>query len=185
MKICKKCSIEQELDQFCKVKKNKDGLSGECKTCRYGHEPHNKECTEKVCTNCKTTKPIDKYGWVNKYKEWRMSICKTCKTKMRTPNPEYIKRKQTTSYFKKLKERYGLTKEQYHQILEDQDNKCKICNRTSETKLCVDHCHDTNVVRGLLCGLCNQGLGSFKDNSQYLLQAIKYLQDTNTDKTTI
>jgi len=185
MKICKKCLIKKELSNFRLVKKNKDGLSGTCKTCQYGHEPHTKECAEKICTHCKELKEIEKFSWINKSKTWKASMCKTCKTKMRKPNLEYIKRKQTTRYFSKLKERYSLTKEQYHQMLENQGNKCKICNNSSETKLHVDHCHTTNIVRGLLCNKCNQGLGSFKDNSQYLLQAIKYLQDTNTDKTTI
>lgn len=43
-------------------------------------------------------------------------------------------------------------------------------------KLVVDHCHETGVVRGLLCHNCNRGLGLFKDSETSLVEAIKYLK---------
>ncbi len=45
--------------------------------------------------------------------------------------------------------------------------------------LSVDHCHKTNVVRGLLCNECNSGLGKFKDNIDVMASAISYLQQNN------
>ena len=59
------------------------------------------------------------------------------------------------------------------------DGKCHICQSEESRKgfkdLCIDHCHDTLKVRGLLCNSCNVGLGCFKDNSKLLKIAIDYL----------
>lgn len=85
---------------------------------------------------------------------------------------------------------YGITEIEYNEILEKQNGVCAICERSVEEKnkeytggkipammrnLAVDHCHDTNVVRGLLCYDCNTGLGKFKDNSMLLEKAALYL----------
>ncbi len=43
-------------------------------------------------------------------------------------------------------------------------------------RCCVDHCHKTGKIRGLLCASCNGGLGLFKDNPQALANAILYLK---------
>ena len=80
--------------------------------------------------------------------------------------------------------RYGITKEWYYTILENQDNKCAICETTEiqrkgHTHFHVDHNHESGQVRGLLCDLCNRGLGYFKDNDQLLNKAVKYLRKYN------
>lgn len=73
---------------------------------------------------------------------------------------------------------YGLTPEQYLDMLEEQQGKCAICNEVPTTKrgLAVDHDHATGKVRGLLCTGCNTALGSFKDNEELLTSAIEYLR---------
>lgn len=50
---------------------------------------------------------------------------------------------------------------------------CAICG--GKEKLVVDHDHETDKVRGLLCFFCNLGLGNFRDNPQLLKKAIEYL----------
>lgn len=180
MKKCRTCLKEKELTDFRKVKRNRDGLSGNCKTCDYGHEPHKKATVEKVCTKCKELKLIDQYRFTDSTHCFRKAECNKCLNKRKEEN-----RAKTHFYRRRdLVDKYGISLEIFNQMKLDQDNRCKICNNITE-KLNVDHCHDTELVRGLLCSNCNWGLGNFKDNSQYLLQAIKYLQDTNTDKITI
>lgn len=49
-----------------------------------------------------------------------------------------------------------------------------------KSKLVVDHCHDTGIVRGLLCHNCNRALGLFKDKIEVLKNAIKYLEGATT-----
>jgi hypothetical protein len=51
------------------------------------------------------------------------------------------------------KRKYGLSADQYETMLKAQDYRCKICKKRQ--KLCVDHCHKTGRVRGLLCIPCN------------------------------
>lgn len=55
-----------------------------------------------------------------------------------------------------------------------QPQSCCICGRTDS--LCMDHCHSTGQVRGLLCPMCNTGLGCFADDIQRLQAAIRYLR---------
>lgn len=75
----------------------------------------------------------------------------------------------------RLVHRYGITVDQYKEMLEKQKNLCAICKKSKEEKLSVDHCHKTKKVRGLLCGSCNRGLGMFMDDIDLLRNAIEYL----------
>lgn len=77
-----------------------------------------------------------------------------------------------------LKQTYGITIEDYDDILGDQGNGCAICGMTPEDngrRLDVDHCHSTGKVRGLLCHACNLGIGKFRDDPILLISASKYL----------
>lgn len=76
--------------------------------------------------------------------------------------------------------RYKLTLDEYNNIIAQQNNQCAICGQlfdSSQTKTPnIDHCHTTGKVRGILCPLCNKGLGNFKDNTDILRRAISYLE---------
>lgn len=74
-----------------------------------------------------------------------------------------------------LKSRYDLSPKQYRQMVDDQGGICAVCEQ--QANLDVDHDHATQKVRGLLCFRCNAGLGSFKDNPEFLENAIRYLKD--------
>lgn len=77
--------------------------------------------------------------------------------------------------------RYGLTLEQFDQMLTEQHGRCLICRKTES--LVVDHCHTTGKVRGLLCNLCNTALGSFRDSPEILTSAIEYLTRSSSGAT--
>lgn len=75
-------------------------------------------------------------------------------------------------------ERYGLTWDDYHAMLEEQGQCCAICGlHQSEVgaPLVIDHDHDSGKVRALLCAACNRGLGCFRDDPQRLDAASRYL----------
>ena len=69
---------------------------------------------------------------------------------------------------------YGLSAADYNRILARQNGVCGICKRPGR-KLCVDHCHATGKVRGLLCHNCNRGLGFYNDNPAFTRAATAYL----------
>lgn len=80
-----------------------------------------------------------------------------------------------------LRARYGIDIEEYERMFEEQGGVCSICNGSpirggKETALCVDHCHSTGIIRGLLCWRCNGALGLFEDDPQRLANAILYLE---------
>jgi len=91
--------------------------------------------------------------------------------KWRESNPQKAKRIRIR--------KYGLSYEQFEQMVLDQGGKCAICGYSDRKKPLffpvIDHCHKTGKVRGLLCMNCNQGLGRFKDNATFLKNAIAYL----------
>ena len=81
-----------------------------------------------------------------------------------------------------IRRQYGITLEQYNDMLEKQDYKCAICNDEDEVegrRLAIDHCHTSGKIRGLLCGKCNRAIGLLKDNTKLLTNAIKYLGASN------
>lgn len=72
-------------------------------------------------------------------------------------------------------------KVEYDKFYQLQNGKCAICGVESGSgnrgdKLALDHCHSTQKLRGLLCHRCNTAIGLFKDNTQIIESAIKYLQ---------
>jgi Autographiviridae endonuclease VII len=70
---------------------------------------------------------------------------------------------------------YGISAAEYDALLAKQGGVCAICRKHSKRRLCVDHCHRTGTVRGLLCDRCNLGLGSLKEDQASLVAALAYL----------
>ena len=80
-----------------------------------------------------------------------------------------------------LRKMYGIGHADYERMLEEQGGGCAICgsskpNGNSRRWLHVDHCHETGLVRGVLCSTCNSGLGSFGDDIGRLEAAVLYLK---------
>ena len=72
--------------------------------------------------------------------------------------------------------RYGLAPEQYQQLLQVQNNQCAICKIDLTTAIKhIDHHHELNHIRGILCHKCNMGLGLFQENPTLLDAAKTYL----------
>ena len=86
----------------------------------------------------------------------------------------------------------GLTPDDLTRMIQEQNNKCAICMQPESrvykdrlngsmriANLCIDHDHETGIVRDLLCHDCNTALGKFKDDIHLLESAINYLKKHN------
>lgn len=150
------------------------------------------ETTMKTCSTCKEIKELDQFY---KYKNRQQHHCKKCHIeyskkyieKNRDKVKERLKNYYKTNYSKikikqkhtELKRIYGITLNEYNQLLKEQNDSCFICQKHQSNfkrKLAVDHDHKTGKVRGLLCHNCNTSLGKFNDDTIVLKRAIEYLE---------
>ena len=87
-----------------------------------------------------------------------------------------------TAKFAQLKFCWGVTREQYNELLEKQNHSCYMC-KTHISKLdrglFVDHNHQTGKVRGLLCHKCNVVIGFTEESIDRLEKIINYLKKHN------
>jgi len=132
-----------------------------------------------LCSKCKINPRAPSQRWCQSCRnEYNRKYYKRNPQKINEANRKWREVNETPEYiFKRnLKVRYGLTLEQYHKLLQAQENRCAICNQLFEdSKVCVDHNHTTGNVRGLLCTFCNVGLGYFREDSTIMNAAIKYI----------
>jgi len=112
------------------------------------------------------------------------SYCKLCNMAVSEEwarrNPEKrqaaYKRFAKTDKAKAIQRRYwyGLSEEQYRSLISQHNGQCAICKRS--VPLCLDHCHTTKAIRGMLCRQCNAVLGMVREQVPVLESAIAYLR---------
>jgi len=89
-------------------------------------------------------------------------------------------RGRTVGYDRRLMTLYNLSKEDRQRILVIQNYKCAICGKPEglgKDRLDLDHNHKTGEPRGLLCGICNAGIGFLLDSVELMKKAIEYLEE--------
>jgi hypothetical protein len=69
---------------------------------------------------------------------------------------------------------YGMSVEDLDAMLLAQHGACAICQTAPAVH--VDHDHQTNKVRGLLCFRCNAALGQLGDDPLVVRRAARYLE---------
>jgi hypothetical protein len=75
-----------------------------------------------------------------------------------------------------LRRLYGLSLEDYDVMLRRQGGACATCKRKFKQSLCVDHCHITGLLRGLLCKNWNVGNGYLGDNPRVMRNSADYTE---------
>lgn len=129
---------------------------------------------DKKCISCRKIKPLDQFQ-KTKGRPGETKVCLTCRQRNNNTATRHYYEGRTSS-------KDHFTSEDYNLVLASQGGGCAICKKPEPEgrKLCVDHDHITDRIRGLLCTKCNAGLGQFKDNAELLKQAIRYLGATPT-----
>lgn len=143
----------------------------------------------KLCRICKELKPEKEFSSRGgKQKHQLRNECNLCKRalmrdwhKATKHLPEHAHKRRWSQKLTWLKTEYGLTWEKFCAIFYRQGGRCAVCECAITINLesrdtCVDHCHETNKVRGLLCRLCNAGIGCLKESPANLLRAYHHLQ---------
>lgn len=138
------------------------------------------------CFDCGGIMTLDKFNNHPNGFGGKKTHCKSCQKIRKAKSIEnnsdkFVSQQKKWQITRRLKN-YGLTFEQYEAIMLKQNSKCKICRTEVDIKtVAIDHCHTNGHIRGFLCGTCNSGLGFFKDNTDYLRNAIKYLNDNGEE----
>jgi hypothetical protein len=199
-KACAICKVVKPLDDFAKNNRRADGRGSYCKPCareKY-HRPaaernrsverpalvtdehgtvvwSEAEGTQK-CRKCGEVRPLSQFYWEADKGRHRYR-CKDCH--LGQSRQRWQRTGGRNQRLANLKSKFGLTEDQYAELLAAQGGRCKICGRTPKELgrryLAVDHCHTNGHVRGLLCSACNCGIGMFGDDIARLQSAIEYL----------
>lgn len=141
----------------------------------------NKECVE-----CNIPRPIESFypehPRVQNDTRRGSSYCKECRAIRAKRSRDASREKHPPKPVNRnvwLKSLYGITSEDYNDMLVLQGGVCAICKNPPTLRMLhlrVDHCHKTGRVRGLLCHGCNTGIGNLKDSEYNLKAAIQYLR---------
>ncbi len=120
----------------------------------------------KTCLRCGKIKPLHSFYAHEEGRKFTHPQCKKCLSKSRKDN--YTLRE------------YGITLNDYDEMLRNQGGGCKICGTKTPKgsgRFHIDHDHKTGKVRGILCNNCNMALGLMKDNPKILISAAQYLNE--------
>lgn len=148
MKTCTNCKEQFDTGGFHKDANRKDGLATWCKKC--------------------ATQSARRY-----YRDGPISQALNRK-RSKIPLEERDRRNRIVTSRLMMRKKYGITFEQYEVMYAEQQGKCLICLKHKD-RLAVDHCHSSGTVRGLLCRVCNSGIGLLKDDPVLVARALDYL----------
>lgn len=178
-KCCSRCKETKLIEMFNFKPTTQDGRNTICRTCtnifsvrsNQKRKLHREVAIEKRCSHCDLIKPAKDFYIDKGYEEGLSKRCRLCH--------------RATIHLARRCRQFGITVEQYVYMAHAQNDVCAICKRipldVHPNGFSIDHCHNTGIVRGLLCNHCNTGLGFFEDNPKALAQAIVYLnQQTNS-----
>jgi len=186
MKTCRDCGEAKPLSEFPRNAGLPDGHGIYCKGCfalryrAYREKKAREEGREikpkrevpegyRWCPECQTMKSLEEFPRNRGARGGRGGYCKPCHNAKGKATYERLYG-STRDYH--LKQRYGLTSADVEAMIEAQGGTCATCPGKPEH---VDHDHETDKVRGILCFNCNQALGNVRDSPEVLQNLIDYL----------
>lgn len=188
---CSACGIYKPWSEYTVAAKGPRGHLSNCRQCshqRYRAKTSRPERKSylvddrgRECTACQTYKPWDDFPPHAKGARGRNWQCRPCaRAAGRAWSAEHPERRDRL----KLRSQascFGLDPDMVEVHFIAHSGLCDICGRRAEEanarvkRLSIDHDHNSGAFRGLLCGSCNTGLGSFRDDPKLLAAATKYL----------
>lgn len=122
----------------------------------------------KICRKCQRRKRPDDFGAYPANRDGLQSWCRECRSadlrRRRAATPRNESR--LDSFRRMLRHFYDLSLDDWHSLIVGAVGRCEICgadfvdDRGKKNACNIDHCHETEEVRGLLCAACNRALGS-------------------------
>jgi hypothetical protein len=190
-RTCSKCKGYKGRDAYTAHPNSPDGLNSACREC-VSHKLRIEggyidqwKSNKRTCRKCKKFKPWGKFPARDRGKNQKSSVCYKCTRKRNLAYAQDHKKAIAESRLRrlaqdpeKLKYRYGLTPEEFNDMLEESAGLCQVCGR-SPKRLVIDHNHHTGHVRGLLCDRCNVKLFAV-ENVDVLIMMIDYLRRTDS-----
>jgi Recombination endonuclease VII len=118
-------------------------------------------------------------------KQWREENAEHVSQYAKNYMPEYVNKPEVRAdiFRRNLWRNYKITTNEFNDLWKQQEGKCAICEielvprGRAKNSAAVDHNHENGAVRGLLCRMCNTGIGSLRDSPEILQSAAKYLVD--------
>jgi hypothetical protein len=151
-------------------------------TCQYCSNPfHSGKVKRKFCSvSCSTH-----FSWKNGRRQIFNVSCQVCRQTfitrdLRQKSCKGFCANRLTAARSVMKKRGVKNLEKIPELLRIE--KCEICKETDDIDLCLDHDHQTKLLRGRLCQKCNRGLGSFRDDPKLLREAAFYLEESSSKK---
>lgn len=135
----------------------------------------------KKCRECGRELDVSAFYTDRSQKDHKTRRCKECIKKYEMEWRRIHGCRDKGDYPRKyrLKE-YGLTLEDFREMLKKQEGKCYLCGASDPKgrgkNFHVDHDHKTNRVRALLCSTCNMGLGFLRDDPELMRKAAEYVE---------
>lgn len=170
MKTCNGCKLTKEISEFDKDRGKKDGLRTICYVCtserRKATYYQDVEVSRKRMRDYRL-KDIESHRSKAREYYWKNRV----KIRARHREAGYRVSRNST-----IKCKYGITEDQFQKLVVLQQNKCAICLQPAEGVLRIDHDHNTENLRGLLCHKCNVALGLFSDNPEIIRRAAFYIE---------
>lgn len=133
----------------------------------------------KTCPACKESKPHGDFNKSIARADGLQTECRICKAsrdkKYHEKNRDKIieRKSRPENRLNRKAKQYGISSQELSDLIISSSGLCQICKEKPGTH--IDHCHETNKVRGILCTQCNVGLGMFRDNPKFLQSAGNYL----------
>lgn len=167
-KTCVSCKVSKPVSEFTIRTRAVDGLAYYCKLCTRERALEYRNRPENVLAG------------KERARRWREENPE----KAKKTHDSWVKRNRVryreSCKWRRLRHRYGVSREQYENLMRIAGGVCELCG--SGHLLCLDHCHQSELVRGILCMRCNTAMERFDEMPDFTARVAKYLEKHNEPK---